>query len=351
MKKAVNLNQNLTFFSPSGKALRLWGVGGAIADSEGKALNCSLTLEVSFEDYQFVEREQLFHLKPEVCGPAGDGYAVADRKFDETLNLTLELMLKPGLLPQLTRGGITAEAILATLGESPAGEPPPQQLTENWFCLGVSQRRESETIGYRTLWDWANPDTLSQVVETGKEAFAGLGKQIQTALETWSETVRDGDIIPDEGASAPVSRVMAAFFDADDWDYVRLEEGATLEMSFAGDNGRWSCRAEARDGDDQFLFYSICPITIPKEMRSPVAEFLTKANSGLILGNFELDYSDGEVCYKTSIDVEGDRLTPALIESLVYTNVTMMDQYLPGILAVLSGTSPDDAIARIEAEA
>lgn len=344
MNKIINFNQKITFFSPSRKTFKAWGIVGKIADSDGKALNCSLTLQVPFEDYQFIEREQLFHLKPEVCSPAGDC------QFDGDGNLTLELMLKPGLLPQLTRGGTIAETVLAALGESPTGEPPPQQLAENWFCLGVSQRRGSETIGYRTLWDWANPNTPGGVVEAGKAAFAGLGGQIQTALETWSEAVRDADTIPEQGASTPISRVMAAFFDADDWDYVRLEDGATLEMSFAGDNGRWSCRAEARDEDEQFLFYSICPITISEEMRSPVAEFLTKANSGLILGNFELDYSDGEICYKTSIDVEGDRLTPALIESLVYTNVTMMDQYLPGILAVLNGTPPDEAIARIEAE-
>ncbi|MEB3294607.1 MAG: hypothetical protein VKJ24_15735 [Synechococcales bacterium] len=63
----------------------------------------------------------------------------------------------------------------------------------------------------------------------------------------------------------------------------------------------------------------------------------------LITGNsnhFELDFNDGEIQYKTSIDVEGDRLTPALIKRLVYTNVAMMDDYLPGIQAVVAGQDP-----------
>ncbi|MBP0018071.1 MAG: hypothetical protein J7647_10995 [Cyanobacteria bacterium SBLK] len=68
-----------------------------------------------------------------------------------------------------------------------------------------------------------------------------------------------------------------------------------------------------------------------------------------MLGNFELDFEDGEIRYKTSIDVESDRLTPALIKQIVYPNVMMMDEYLPGILAVINGDkTPREAIAQIE---
>jgi len=69
----------------------------------------------------------------------------------------------------------------------------------------------------------------------------------------------------------------------------------------------------------------------------------------MTIGNFELDFNDGGIRYKTSIDVEGGRLTPALIKTLAYTNVSMMDEYLPGIRAVLEGNvAPSDAIAAIE---
>ena len=69
----------------------------------------------------------------------------------------------------------------------------------------------------------------------------------------------------------------------------------------------------------------------------------------MAIGNFELDFTDGEVRYKTSIDVEGDQLSSVLIKTLVYTNVTMMDEYLPGIKAVIeAGVSPEEAIRAIE---
>lgn len=60
-------------------------------------------------------------------------------------------------------------------------------------------------------------------------------------------------------------------------------------------------------------------------------------------------FNDGEVRYRTSIDVEGDRLFHALIKHLVYTNVTMMDEYLPAIKAVIeAGVLPETAIRAIE---
>jgi hypothetical protein len=69
----------------------------------------------------------------------------------------------------------------------------------------------------------------------------------------------------------------------------------------------------------------------------------------MTIGNFELDYTDGEIRYKTSIDVTNAQLSSALIKTLVYTNVAMMDEYLPGILAVIEGrATSEDAIRLIE---
>ena len=100
---------------------------------------------------------------------------------------------------------------------------------------------------------------------------------------------------------------------------------------------------------EQLLFYVMMPFKIPEEARNTIAEFITRANYGLRVGNFEMDFTDGEIRYKTSIDVEGDHLSSALVKPLVYTNVTIMDKYLPGIIAVVDkGIKPVDVIAQVE---
>jgi hypothetical protein len=118
---------------------------------------------------------------------------------------------------------------------------------------------------------------------------------------------------------------------------------------FQGENGTWVCYAHAREEQKLFIFYSVCQVNAPEDKRMAVAEFLTRANYGLLIGNFELDFNDGEIRYKTSIDVEGDRPSPALVQQLVYANVLTMDRYLPGIMTVIYGSaSPAEAIAEIE---
>lgn len=142
---------------------------------------------------------------------------------------------------------------------------------------------------------------------------------------------------------------LITFFTNDDWSFTRLQGEPVLYTAIQGKHGEWNCFAQIRADRAQFVFYSICPIVVPEEQRFTIAEFLTRANSGLILGNFELDFEDGEIRYKTSIDVTDDWLSQALIKQLVYANVSMMDEYLPGIRSVIAGeTTPIAAIHHIE---
>lgn len=145
---------------------------------------------------------------------------------------------------------------------------------------------------------------------------------------------------------------MQQFFSEDDWEFVKIEEESILQMVFEGDHGRWTCFALAIEENRQFVFYSLCPLNTPSEKLSAMAEFLTKVNYGTTIGNFELNYSDGEIRYKTSIDVEHERFTTGLVNNLVYINVLTMDKYLPGIIAIINNKlSPDDAIAIAESSA
>ncbi len=146
-----------------------------------------------------------------------------------------------------------------------------------------------------------------------------------------------------------IFNTMVAFFEEDEWDFHWLEDRPVLSMNFSGKNGKWTCYAQAREEQEQFVFYSVCPINVPDSRRGKVAEFLTRANYGMIIGNFEMDYNDGEVRYKTSIDVEGDSLSHALMKQMVYANVIIMDRYLPGILSMIYGEqTPLDTIQHIE---
>jgi hypothetical protein len=142
---------------------------------------------------------------------------------------------------------------------------------------------------------------------------------------------------------------LTEFFRDEEWEYQVLENRSILRMGFSGENGHWPCYAQAREPQQQIVVYSISPLRVPPPLRATMAEFITRANYGLVVGNFEMDYEDGEVRYKTSLDVEDCEVTTELMRHIVYANVTSMDRYLPGIVAVLAGgTSPADAVNAID---
>jgi hypothetical protein len=139
------------------------------------------------------------------------------------------------------------------------------------------------------------------------------------------------------------------FFTNDEWPHAASPRDGFFSLPFQGQNGHWTCFAQVDEPTQRFVFYSVCPVAAPEPRRLALAEFLTRANYGLVIGNFELDMNDGEIRYKTSLDVEGVGLSPELLQHCVYPNVLTMDQYLPGILAVITtDTSPTEALARVE---
>ena len=146
-----------------------------------------------------------------------------------------------------------------------------------------------------------------------------------------------------------VYEAIVSFFKEDDWNFYEMDDAPVLTMTFSGKNGRWTCYAQAREAQEQFVFYSVCPINAPKEKLAEVVEFITRANYGMIIGNFELDYNDGEIRYKTSIDVEGTDFPPVLVKQVVYANVVVLDRYLSGLMRVIYGDAPPaDEITKIE---
>jgi hypothetical protein len=85
---------------------------------------------------------------------------------------------------------------------------------------------------------------------------------------------------------------------------------------------------------------------VPEERRMEVSHFLTRANYGLAAGNFELDFDDGEIRYKTAVQVTGETLDSMTIKRVVRTNGMAMETYLPGIGAIITGTPAVPALER-----
>jgi hypothetical protein len=140
-----------------------------------------------------------------------------------------------------------------------------------------------------------------------------------------------------------------AFFEADEWPYELVKELPMVRSRYTGKNGNYDCWFQARDASQQLMFYSRAPINATAESRAPLCEFFARANYGMVIGNFEMDVNDGEIRYKTSVDVEHIQLTVRFLKSMAYNTVVTLDRYIPSIGKVIySDMTPAEAIAEAE---
>lgn len=86
------------------------------------------------------------------------------------------------------------------------------------------------------------------------------------------------------------------------------------------------------------LFETRLPMNIPENKREAVSSYLTRANFGLLVGGFQMDFEDGEIKYSVSgCHDEDDALSDDVLLRLTYVGFNMFDNYMPGVFGVVYG--------------
>ena len=99
----------------------------------------------------------------------------------------------------------------------------------------------------------------------------------------------------------------------------------------------------------QLTTYAYHSVRILKPIRARATEFITRANYGLPMGNFEIDMEDGELRYKVSLPIYGRALPIDLVSYSLNTAIGTLAYYHTGLVQTLyDGTSPAVAIAKLD---
>ncbi|HEX4107979.1 MAG TPA: YbjN domain-containing protein [Solirubrobacteraceae bacterium] len=110
-----------------------------------------------------------------------------------------------------------------------------------------------------------------------------------------------------------------------------------------GANGDWMMVTQVYGEPRAVAVYAVPHDRVPPQRRQAMALLLCRLNSELVLGNFELDLDDGELRFKTTLEIGDDAPTTAQLEQVIALNLTTTDRYLPTIEAVVAGTGADEA--------
>jgi hypothetical protein len=125
-----------------------------------------------------------------------------------------------------------------------------------------------------------------------------------------------------------------------DWNYgIPSRTDGVVMLGFEGENGRWHCMLQVREEQNQLLFYSKCMVNVPLKHRQKMVDFITDANYRLAVGNYEMDRTDGELSFKTGIDVDDIEVTGMMIRNLMMTNLATYDKILPDIENIMGDTN------------
>lgn len=152
--------------------------------------------------------------------------------------------------------------------------------------------------------------------------------------------------------SDEIVNVVKKFLDDDEWHYSFDEKTGIFRFNLRIRSKIKKISYVIDVHDEEFIVYGMSPVCADSEdaeMMAQMAEFICRANCGLMNGCFELDFSDGEIRFRSFVD--SDNLLPSteVVENSVYCTSAMFKRYAAGIVDIIfGGASAKDAIAKCE---
>ena len=258
-----------------------------------------LTVRLKPTAWKRVVDEQLFHLDPASMGTSWANDADLTRPVD------VELGLQRGIAFSFDGGDVERHLV----------DDSDEELldSDNWYALDVHQE-----------------------LAVPKE-FAKKHASLRTGFRTaWADSPVVG------GGRSPLIDVVENFFNERELPFERIEDQTIFKAVGTGANGDWTVWIEVREDDGLVLVWSSYQDGVPEARRPAMMELITRINPDVAVGAFELDLDRGNLSFRTSIDVTGDRFTDALLERLIGANVGEFDDYLPAIdkIAQQDGQDP-----------
>lgn len=147
---------------------------------------------------------------------------------------------------------------------------------------------------------------------------------------------------------------VGIWLEANDWRYSENAEKGYYSLQIECDPGsvRMILDIDETEGTNFLLVYVLYPVRVPEARRQAVMELITRSNYKMTLGNFEMDFGDGEIRFRMSLDLVGQEFTDESIERVFTYSLRMGNRLYAPMLGVAFGEiAPSDAIERSSAPA
>lgn len=143
---------------------------------------------------------------------------------------------------------------------------------------------------------------------------------------------------------------ISTFLDQDETPYRGDSNDGVMLVDMTSEVGSWKVHIQITENDDARLvvIHSQLPAQIPESNRLKIAELLTRINYDLVVGNFELGMDDGEVLFKTTLDLVDGELTQAMFMRMFEINGQTFNKFFAQILGVgFQGVAEKEAVDKV----
>lgn len=141
------------------------------------------------------------------------------------------------------------------------------------------------------------------------------------------------------------------YLDEQEYRYEYEDDNQVFRLSMSLKSKISNCRIIIRPKEDGINFtYILANSADDDASKQAIAEFITRANYGLMIGNFQMDYTDGEIGYKNFMYTGEDIPSGHDIDKNFVVPLLMLERYGDGILKTLLGYPADKAVEECEAD-
>lgn len=133
---------------------------------------------------------------------------------------------------------------------------------------------------------------------------------------------------------------------ANDWRYSENAERGYYALQLECDQGsvRMIIDTDEKEDANFILVYVIYPVRVPEARRLAAMELISRTNYKMTLGNYEMDFGDGEVRFRVSLDLVGQGFTDESIERVFAFGYRMGNRLYAPLLSVAFGeVAPSEA--------
>ena len=151
--------------------------------------------------------------------------------------------------------------------------------------------------------------------------------------------------------STRVANSVLDYFKSKNFDFDFDADKGILTTAFPTDSKIGQIDMRIRFLADGYISHSTARVNADEASRDKVAEYLCRANYGLRIGNFEMDFRDGEIRFKSFCRSGDVALNEEQITDSFILPIVQFDTYGDDLLAVLFGMKePEQAIQDAESK-